>query len=112
MDTIKALDGLETTFHLASISKRYHLFSLSAALGRLQDSFSRRPKRANTGLTRKSDSDAVFGRADSQALASMMAKAYPDLKPTRIKDTKGKDEYGKKIGMLRQQLLAGQRWST
>ncbi|MCJ1448638.1 MAG: hypothetical protein MMC23_009155 [Stictis urceolatum] len=111
MDTIKALDSLEVNLHLTSIAKRYYLMSLCAIRDRLQNEYSQRPGRANRSFVREAKSDIGLGRAASQAIATMMAQAYPDVKPTRARGTQGKDEYGKKYDSLRQRLLAGQKWS-
>ena len=107
---MEALDRLETSDHVISIAKRFRLADLSTKRLKIRERISDRPIRSATKTIQKTD-DTVFGRSDALVLAEMMADAYPQLKPTRFRDTKGKDGYGKKLNMLKERLKSGQKWS-
>ena len=95
---------------MVSIAKRFRLAALSTKRFKIRENVSGRPIRLATKTIQKTR-DAVFGRNDSLALADLLADAYPQLKPTRFRDTKGKDEYGKKLKTLKERLASGQKWS-
>ena len=107
---MEALDRLDTSDHVISIAKRFRLAALSTRRFKLRENISGRPVRSATKTVQKT-CDTVFGRNDTLALAEILADAYPQLKPTRFRDTKGKDEYGKKLNMLKERLKSGQKWS-
>ena len=107
----KALDGLETSIHVASVLRRYHLVTLHDSRSRLQTSLKATPKRTKTKVNEDMEADDVSKRSSSQMLVTMMAEAYPKLKPTRTNRGKDKDDYNQKLRTLQDRLMAGHRWS-
>jgi len=107
-ETMKALDGLETTVNMASTMRRYYLVSLVSRRSQRHSEYTQRSLRQALTLSDKNNGSS--GRADSRALASMMAEAYPHLKPIRTGRSAARDEYEKKLRSLKDRLVAGQRW--
>ena len=109
-NTVKALDCLETTSHVVSIWRRYCLISLSAKRFEMQTRFST-GQHTRAQALQEADFNAVFGRADTQALAEMMAEAYPQLPACRNCKANANNEYVKKLKALKERILCGHKWS-
>jgi len=118
VQTIRALDGLETAASTNAILRRYHLTRLVehrnekeyliAQTGRT----SNRSKSKNTRIEDSSHANgqAGFGRISSMALSSLMAEAYPNLEqPSRLRNSSG-TEYKKKYKSLKNMLGSGRNW--
>ncbi len=118
VQTIKALDGLETAASTNAILRRYHLTrlvehrnekeNLIAQPGRT----SKRSKSKNTRIEDSSHADrqAGFPRISSMVLSSLMAEAYPELgQPSQLRNSSG-TEYKKKYKSLKNMLGAGRNW--
>lgn len=107
-ETMKALDNLETTVNMASTVRRYYLVSLVALRSQRQSKYTQ--QRLRQSRTVGEENEVSLRPADSQALTSMMAEAYPDLNPVQENVSSGRDEYEKKRRSLQNRLVAGQKW--
>ena len=108
-ETMKALDRLEGTQHLAYISRRYLLSSLARKhrdLGHLTVT-SDRPRRVKRNPPSDIDTNIRLQRADEVALAKLITETWPDLKVTPARSD---SEYNRKKSSLRERLKAGRKW--
>ena len=119
-EAVQALDQLDITVTTASMLRRFYLTILvTQRYERERHHQSQRPKRLlgsqntksghDTGTAAKQD---YLGRADTKALTELMAEAYPNLKPTRKRNTVTDDEYQKKLSSLKVRLRDGRNWYT
>jgi JmjC domain, hydroxylase len=114
--TIQALDHLDKAVSLASIIRRYHLVRLVEHRNKIEALYtSQRPKRnrrilkyeirnQNNGHQDSTKEQGVSRRAQSLALADVMAEAYPN-----VKISSGED-YEKKLRFLKNRLSSGRNW--
>ncbi len=108
-EAMQALDQLDVTVIAPSILRRFYLATLvTHRHDRERHHQSQRPERRIR--SRNSPAEERFKRADTAALADMMAEAYPNLKPTRKRSAALHDEYQKKLSSLKIRLREGRNW--
>jgi hypothetical protein len=107
VQTVRALDGLETAASTNAILRRYHLVRL------IHHRNEREKERLTKNSNKTSKSAEVkrgFGRASSLALSDLMAEAYPELEqPSRLQDAIG-TEYERRHKSIKNMLCSGRNW--
>ena len=109
LQTLQALDKLDTNVSTASILRRYHLTYLAACRRQkeehIQSSKRRVPRKLKYGVSSTQTQRAAIGsnNDESSALAAMMKEAYPSL-------AKKTNEYQKVYQLLVQRMRRGRNW--